>query len=77
MFTVRFDRHSGGYEVYGCQRYAVSELEAAGTAASFREIRLFDSLEDTNPYCVQIGAEQLYMVAYVTNAAGKTVDRIV
>lgn len=79
MFTVRLERHaSGKYDVLSCQRYSVSESEC-GTqeiASRFKEIRLFRSLDDDDPHFEFIGPEQMYAVAFITNSAGKTIDRI-
>ncbi len=86
MFTLRFERHnSSDYDVYECQRYSVSEnsdpedpnaINVTEATKRYRSVQMFRTLADDNPYYEQVGETQPYGVAYVTNDAGKTVDRI-
>jgi hypothetical protein len=38
---------------------------------------MFRSLDDDNPYYEQIGGQDPYNQAYVTNSDGRTIDRII
>lgn len=81
MFTVRFERPSGGYDVLECQRYSVSDdadtdADSSKARIDGKTIRLYTTLDDESPRFEYVGPTQPYAVAYVTNSAGKTVDRI-
>lgn len=78
MFTLRFDGHDGRYVVYGCERYSVRYNEGVNPEGTITAtvVRMFRHIDDDNPYYEQIGDKEPYSVAYVTNAAGRTIDRI-
>lgn len=72
MFTIRFIKHGGtGHRSFACSEYEVDRASGAGVV----EIRMV--LKDGAEYFEQIGPTEPYDVAYVTNEAGRTIDKIV
>lgn len=73
MYTLRFIRHGGeSYRSYEAKSYEVSR-----PSAEVVEVALFENSFDEEPYFEQIGAREPYDICYVTNQAGKTIDKIV
>lgn len=70
MFTIRFIKHGGnGHKSYACSEYETTHQ------GEYVEIRMV--LKSGEEYFEQIGAKQPYDIAYVTNEAGRTIDKIV
>lgn len=70
MFTIRFIKHGGnGHKSYACSEYETSH------EGEYVEVRMV--LKSGEEYFEQIGATQPYDIAYVTNEAGRTIDKIV
>jgi hypothetical protein len=70
MFTIRFIKHGGrGHKSYACIEYETTH----GTD----EVEVKMVLKDNTEYFEQIGPNTPYDVAYVTNEAGRTIDKIV
>ncbi len=70
MFTIRFIKHGGR----GTQNYSVTSYE---TDIGDNCVDVAMTLKDGSTYHEQIGPTQPYDIAYVTNEAGKTIDKIV
>jgi len=71
MFTIRFIKHGGR----GHTSYSASQYETIVSEADVVEVRMV--LKDGSEYFEQIGPTVPYDIAYVTNEAGKTIDKIV
>jgi len=70
MFTVRFIKHGGkGHKSYACSEYETIYKD------EYVEVRMV--LKDGSEYFEQIGDKEPYDIAYVTNEAGRTIDKIV
>lgn len=70
MFTIRFIKHGGnGHKSFACTEY---ETVFKDTCVEVRMV-----LKDGTEYFEQIGDNEPYDVAYVTNEAGRTIDKIV
>lgn len=68
MFTIRFIKHDGkGHTSYSCSSYSTNHRDG------YVDVRMVMKEGD---YHEQVGDEQPYGVAYVTNEAGKTIDKI-
>lgn len=73
MFTLRFVRHGGrGYTAYSSRAYTVKPGETE--EGDFVEVEMLD--KDGERTFEQVGDTMPYDVCYVTNAAGKTIDKI-
>ena len=73
MFTLRFIRHGGrGYTSYACQTYTVQPGEVGED--DFVEVVMHQ--KDGERTFEQVGDTMPYDVCYVTNEAGKTIDKI-
>jgi hypothetical protein len=69
MFTIRFIKHGGrGHVSYSCTSYETTHNE--------RNIEVKMALKDGTEYYEQIGATEPFDIAYVTNEAGRTIDKI-
>lgn len=70
MFTIRFIKHGGnGHKSYACAEYETEMKD------EFVEVRMV--LKDGSEYFEQVGDKEPYDIAYVTNEAGRTIDKIV
>jgi len=70
MFTIRFIKHGGnGHVSYSATSYETTHRETTV------EVKM--QLQDGSEYHEQIGAAEPFDIAYVTNAAGRTIDKIV
>jgi hypothetical protein len=70
MFTIRFIKHGGrGQTSYICRKYE--------TNVSDGYLEVVMTLKDETEYFEQIGPTEPYDIAYVTNEAGRTIDKLV
>jgi hypothetical protein len=70
MFTIRFIKHGGrGQTSYICRKYDTEVREG--------ELEVIMTLKDDTEYFEQIGPTSPYDIAYVTNEAGRTIDKLV
>lgn len=70
MFTIRFIKHGGkGHRSYSCTEYETTHKDG------IVEVRMV--LKDGSEYYEQVGPEEPYDIAYVTNEAGRTIDKVV
>ena len=73
MFTIRFIKHGGrGHKSFSCSEY---EVNLDNGTAEVVEVRMV--LKDGSEYFEQIGPKEPFDIAYVTNEAGRTIDKIV
>ncbi len=70
MFTIRFIKHGGR----GATNYSITSYE---TVIEEDSVDVIMTLKDGSTYHEQIGPKEPYDIAYVTNEAGKTIDKIV
>ena len=69
MFTIRFIKHGGrGHVSFSCTSYETT------IESDVVEVKMV--LKDGSEYFEQIGGTQPYDIAYVTNEAGRTIDKI-
>lgn len=69
MFTIRFIKHGGrGHTAYSCAKYS-TVLETDHTEVCM-------TTADGEQVFEQIGPTEPYDIAYVTNEAGRTIDKI-
>ena len=70
MFTIRFIKHGGrGQTSYCCTKYDTEYRDGI--------LEVVMILKDGNEYFEQIGPSEPYDIAYVTNEAGRTIDKLV
>ena len=70
MFTIRFIKHGGrGQTSYTCRKYETVIGEGC--------LEVILTLKDDSEYYEQIGPTEPYDIAYVTNEAGRTIDKLV
>ena len=72
MFTIRFIKHGGrGHRSFACSEYEVNLNNEETTLVEVRMV-----LKDGSEYFEQVGPKEPYDIAYVTNEAGRTIDKI-
>jgi len=70
MFTIRFIKHGGsGHVSFSATSYETTHDD------DYVEVKM--QLKDGSEYYEQVGPKQPYDLAYVTNEAGRTIDKIV
>lgn len=70
MFTIRFIKHGGrGQTSYICRKYDTEYRDG------LLEVEM--TFKDDTVYFEQIGPTEPYDIAYVTNEAGRTIDKLV
>jgi hypothetical protein len=69
MFTLRFIRHGErGYDNIAAARYSVEKHED--------DSRIIVTLPNGTEEEYTVGAQEYYAVCYITNTAGKTIDKV-